>query len=78
MSKPSGGPKATLPPALQRPVKLPPPITTTSEISEQAMKAGEEERKRLRGRRGRGSTILTRGFLTPARVQQAGLKTTLG
>lgn len=73
-----GKPKAVKPPALPPPIPLPPPIVTTQEIGAQAMKAGEEERKRIRGRRGRASTILTKPGLRPATVQQAALKTTLG
>jgi len=67
-----GKPKVTKPPA------LPPPAATPTEISPKAMKAGEAERRLLRGRRGRPSTILTPGFLMPAQVSRAGLKQKLG
>ena len=65
-----GKPKTVKPPA------LPPPVATATEIGAQAAKVSE--RRLLRGRRGRAGTILTPGFLMPARTQQAGLKTTLG
>lgn len=67
-----GKPKTVKPPALQ------PPVAKPTEISAQAMKAGEAERRLLRGRRGRASTVLTPGFLMPAQVQRAGLKQKLG
>jgi len=73
-----GGGKPKPPPPLPPPIKMPPPIATIEEIGASAMKAGEAERKRIRGRRGRASTILTRPGLRPATVQQAALKTTLG
>ena len=46
--------------------KLPPlqgPIPTPEEIDVQALEKGEAERRRLRSRRGRGSTILTEATL---------------
>ncbi|GAH73930.1 unnamed protein product [marine sediment metagenome] len=68
------GPKIDIP----KPPPLPPPVATPTEISAQAMKVGETERRRLRGRRGRASTVLTPGFLAPARTTWPGLKQTLG
>lgn len=65
-------------PKTVKPPELPPPVPTPTEIAPQAMKAGEAERRRLRGRRGRAGTIFTRGGLAPATTAQAGLKTTLG
>lgn len=57
----------------------PSPPTTIVQISEQAQRAGEAERRRLRGRRGRLSTIFAgRRQLGPAITSQTGLKTTLG
>lgn len=67
-----GKPKTVKPPT------LPSLAATPTEISAQAARAGETERKLLRGRRGRESTILAPGLLMPARVERAGLKTTLG
>lgn len=68
-----GKPKSVTPPA------LPPPAASLSEISTQAMKAGEAERKRLRGRKGRAGTIFAgRRQLPAATTAQAGLLTKLG
>ena len=61
------------------PPEIPPPLPTITEITPEAMAAGEAERKRLRGRRGRGSTIMTTpGFMAPAQVERKGLKTKFG
>jgi len=70
----SGQPKASKPPAVA-PRSLPP-----EEIGAQAMKAGEEEGRRLRRRRGRWATRLASPDLAmvPATVSRAGLKTKLG
>lgn len=55
------------------------PVATTRIIEEQAQAAGEVERRRLRGRRGRASTRLTTpGFLVPAQIERRGLKTKFG
>ncbi len=46
--------------------KLPPvapPVPIPQDIDVQAMQAGEAERRRLKARRGRRSTILTEGSL---------------
>ncbi len=46
--------------------KLPPvadPVPTPESIDVQALQAGEAERRRLKARRGRRSTILTEGSL---------------
>lgn len=46
--------------------KLPPlqgPIPTPEEIDTQALEKGEAERRRIRARKGRGSTILTEATL---------------
>ena len=68
-----GKPKTVKPPA------LPPPTATASEIGAQAAGAGEMERRRLRGRKGRAGTIFAgRRPLPAAATAQAGLKTTLG
>jgi len=65
-----GTPKAPSPPP------LPAPVATPTEIAPQA---GEAERRRIRGRRGRPSTIIAgKGALHPAATAQAGLKTSLG
>lgn len=62
-----------------KPPELPPPVATPTEIAPMAMKAGEAERRRLRGRRGRIGTIFAgRRPLPAATTAQAGLKTTLG
>lgn len=70
----SGKPKSTKPPA------LPPAAVTPQEISQQAAAAGEAEGKRIRRRRGRGASRLTRPELAtvPATVARPGLATTLG
>lgn len=60
------------------PGPLPPPVATQSEISESAMRAGEEERKRIRRRRGKASTILTSPGLGVPNIQTQELRTTLG
>lgn len=66
-------------PKAAKPPELPPPAATPTEISAQAMKAGEEEGRRLRRRRGRIATQLTiPGFMVPARIERRGLKTYLG
>ncbi|NVM24206.1 MAG: hypothetical protein HWN68_20810 [Desulfobacterales bacterium] len=68
-----GKPKKVAPP------ELPEPTPTITEITPEAMKAGEAERRRLRGRRGRAATRMTiPGFMAPARIERRGLKTTLG
>jgi len=67
-----GEPKKVAPPA------LPPPAVKPTEISAEAAKAGEAEKRRLRRRRGRASTIMTPGFMRSATIERAGLKTTLG
>jgi len=55
------------------------PTPTITEITPEAMKAGEAERRRIRGRTGRPSTRLTTpGFMVPAQVEKRGLKTTFG
>ncbi len=49
-----------------RKTKLPPvadPIPTPEDIDTQALQKGEAERRRLKSRRGRRSTILTEGSL---------------
>lgn len=57
----------------------PEPTATTSVISSAAMKAGEMQRRRLRGRRGKATTIFAgRKPLEPAMTAQAGLKQTFG
>lgn len=68
-----GGKTATPPP-------VPPPPPTTTEITPEAQRAGEVERRRLRGgRRGRAGTIFAGGRdIGLAPTQQAGLKTKLG
>lgn len=68
-----GKPKSVAPPELP-----PPAIPTVSQMSMQAMKVGEAERKRYR--KGKASTIFAgaRKTLAPAPVSQAGLKTTFG
>jgi hypothetical protein len=60
-----------------KPPPLPDPVATPTQVSAEAMKAGSEERKRLR-RRGRSSTILTPGFMAPSRTRGATLKTSMG
>lgn len=68
-----GKPKTVTPPA------LPPPAATPTEIGAQAMRAGEAERRRLRGRRGQAGTIFAgRRRLPPATTAQAALLTKLG
>lgn len=68
-----GSPKRARPPA------LPEPVATPQAVTQQAQQAGTAERKRLRGRRGKASTIFAgRRALAPALVSQAGLKTTFG
>lgn len=64
-------------PKTVRPPELPPPVPTPTEIAPAAMRAGEAERRRLRGRRGRVGTVLAGRGLAPAQTAQAGLKTTL-
>lgn len=68
-----GKPKTVKPPA------LPPPVATPVEISAEAAKVGQAEKKLLRGRRGRLSTMYTTpGFMAPAQIGRAGLKQKLG
>lgn len=68
-----GKPKKIAPP------ELPEPVPAITEIAPEAMKAGQAERRRLRGRKGRAATIFAgRGPIGPATVQQAGLLTKLG
>lgn len=68
-----GKPKSVAPP------ELPPPVPEVRQLSMQAMKVGEEERKRLRGRKGRRATqFTTPGFMTPAQIERRGLKTSFG
>lgn len=57
---------------------VPDPVPTITAIKPEAMKAGEVERRRLQGRGGRGSTIMTPGFMAPARVEKRELKTKFG
>ncbi len=60
-------------------IPVPPPAPTTTEITPEAQRAGEVERRRLRSRRGRAGTIFAGGRdIGLAPVQQAGLKTKLG
>lgn len=61
-----------------KPPALPPPVPTPIEISEEAAKVGQAEKKLLRGRRGRRATMLTPGLMAPAQIGYAGLKQTLG
>ncbi|KKN77596.1 hypothetical protein LCGC14_0358710 [marine sediment metagenome] len=64
-------PKGVNPPALP---SVTPPVST-----ELGRAAGAAEGERLRGRTGRRATRLTTpGFLRPANVRRAELKTTLG
>ena len=68
-----GSPKRARPPALLE------PVATPQSVTQQAQQAGTAERKRLRGRRGKASTIFAgRRALAPAMVSQVGLKTTFG
>ena len=68
-----GKPKSVKPPAMQ------PAAQQTQRISEQALKAGGAERRRLRRQRGVASNILTSpSSLGAATTQAAGLKTTFG
>lgn len=68
-----GKPKKVAPP------ELPEPTPTITEITPEAMKAGEAERRRLRGRRGRAATIFAgRRPMELAPVQRAILKQRLG
>ena len=60
------------------PGPLPPPVATQSQIAESAMQAGEEERKRVRRRRGKASTILTSPGLGVPNIGTQDLNTTLG
>lgn len=54
------------------------PIATPQTITQQAQRAGTQERTRLRRRRGRAGTIFTgRRALQPARISAAELKQTL-
>lgn len=66
-------------PKTVKPPELPPPVPTPTEIAPMAMKVGEAERRRLRGRKGRAGTIFAgQRPLPTATTAQAGLKTTLG
>lgn len=61
------------------PPKLPEPVATPQTLTVEAQKVGQAERRRLRGQKGRASTIFAgRRALEPATVQQRALKTTLG
>jgi hypothetical protein len=60
---------------LSKPPYAPP--TTFIGLTGRAQTAGDEERKRRRGR-GRPSTMYAPGFLSPARTRRWGLKATLG
>ena len=66
-----GSPKVSKPPA------LPPPVKQV-DVSKTG-RAGEDERKRLIGRRGRSSTVLAgRRQLQPATVRRPALREDLG
>lgn len=66
-------------PKTVKPPELPPPTPTPTEIAPAAMRAGEMERRRLRGRKGRAGTVFAgRRPLPAATTAQAGLKQTLG
>lgn len=68
-----GGAKRITPPS------LPPPVATPQSVTIKAQQAGQAERRRLRGRRGKAGTIFAgRRTLPPATVERAGLKTTFG
>jgi hypothetical protein len=58
--------------------KVPDPVAQTTTISQQAQGAGQEEKKRLRLRRGtRGTIFAGRRDLAPAQTSAAELKQTL-
>lgn len=62
-----GGSKPKIPP-------LPDPVATPETLSASAQVAGQEEKKRLKGRLGRRGTIFAgRRDLAPARTRQAAL-----
>lgn len=66
-------------PKTVKPPELPAPVPAPTEIAPMAMRAGEAERRRLRGRRGRAGTVFAgQRPLPAATTTQAGLKTTLG
>ena len=66
-----GSPKPFIP-------KVPDPIPRTQTTTLQAQTAGQEEKKRLRGRRGRRGTIFAgRRDLAPAQTSAAQLRQTL-
>ena len=59
--------------------KVPAPLATPETLTQQAQGAGQRERKRLRGRRGRRGTIFAgRRDLAPARTSAAELKQKMG
>lgn len=60
-----------------KPPELPPVVASPSEISEQAMGAGEAERKRIRGRKFKTIFAGGRG-LAPVVTSEAKLKTVMG
>lgn len=61
----------------QDPPPLPPPVAKVKQVSGRA--AGEAERQRTRGRRGRrGAIFAGRRQLQPANIGVAGLKQDLG
>jgi hypothetical protein len=72
-------PKRNIPTAIPKPTALPPPVTTVEEIGEQAAAVGASAGKRSRRRTGRLATRYTSpGFMVPAPVGRAVLKTKLG
>jgi hypothetical protein len=60
-----GGSRAKLPPA-------PAPAPTPESVSQESLQKGEAERKRLRGQRGRRSTILTEPSVEAQRASVLG------
>ena len=71
-----GKPKKVAPPGIS---EIPEPVPTITKITQEGRKAGETERRRLKGRRGKAATRLTTpGFLVPAQVERRWLKTKFG
>ncbi len=61
-----------------KPPILPAPVARPETLTQQAQGAGQQERRRLTRRRGRGGTIFAgRRDLQPARVSAAELRQTL-
>ncbi|MGR3292480.1 MAG: hypothetical protein ACUZ9M_00525 [Candidatus Scalindua sp.] len=71
-----GGKKAKLPPIEDPATRT--PIVTPEEIDTRALQAGETERRKIKSRRGRPSTILTEATLGTAGAAKSAILGVVG